>query len=378
VRWAAAISEHSNLERAIDEAGAEASRALAGVKADLVFVFVSPRESYDLVPRAIGRLFPGAAIVGCTGSGIIGAGREIEERHALSIVAAELPGVKIAPFHLERWQNGAPIDSSMNAPHFVLLSDPFSFDAIAFVKNLDLTFPLAKKIGGLASGGRGLLSNALFVNDRVYRNGMAAVALDGNLVVDTIVAQGCKPIGEPMLITRCEDNVIFELGAKPPLVVLQEVFSKLEDHDGRLLAQSLFLGIEMKDQVEYKAGDFLIRNIVGIDRKHGGIAVGAAPKQWQAVQFHIRDAGTSREDLARLLDRHRKDGSSPAGALLFSCLGRGEHLYGAPNHDSELFLDRFPNTPIGGFFCNGEIGPVGGTTFLHGYTSSFGLVREKK
>ena len=231
-------------------------------------------------------------------------------------------------------------------------------------------------IARLASGGRFPGGNALFLGRDVYRAGAVCVAMTGNIAVDTIVAQGCRPIGRPMAITRGHDNVIEQIDRQKPTDVLRELFESLDERDQTLFRHSLFVGLEMqKDQVEVPRGEFLVRNLLGMDPTSGGLAVGAQIQPWQVVQFLLRDARTAAEDLAMLLDRYRGGGAHPSGALLFSCLGRGMHLYGRPDHDTGLFHERLGRIPLGGFFCNGEIGPVGGSTFLHGYTSAFGLFR---
>jgi small ligand-binding sensory domain FIST len=182
-----------------------------------------------------------------------------------------------------------------------------------------------------------------------------------------------------MLVTRCQGNVLFELDQRPPLERLSELHEALPPRDRELFRHSLFLGLEMKeDEVEYREGELLVRNLVGIDQASGAIAVGAHLKQLQVAQFLLRDARTATEDLTRLLERYRASMSvGPTGALLFSCLGRGAHLFGRPDHDTDLFREKLGEIPLGGFFCNGEIGPVGGATFLHGYTSAFALFREE-
>ncbi|MEO1231623.1 MAG: FIST C-terminal domain-containing protein [Myxococcota bacterium] len=189
------------------------------------------------------------------------------------------------------------------------------------------------------------------------------------------MAQGCRPIGEPMLLTQVRNNLALELGQKAPLEVMRELHARLDERDQALFHHSLFLGIEMRDQLEYAGGDFLIRNVLGIEPKSGGLVVGARLEPWKAVQFHLRDGEASAADLAARLDRAKEAISAPpAAALLFSCLGRGEGLYGIPHHDTRLIRARFDGVPVGGFFCNGEIGPVGGDTFLHGYTSAIALI----
>ncbi len=214
------------------------------------------------------------------------------------------------------------------------------------------------------------------------------MALCGDIVLDTIVAQGCRPIGQPFQVVEAERNILISLddpnatdAVRPPLEALQDLFQSLSEED-RLLAQnSLFVGIaqdSFKTSLEH--GDFLIRTLLGVDPKVGAIAVGDRLRPGQRIQFHLRDAQTSAEDLKTLLQRYQQQSaitaSAPVGALMFACMGRGEGLYGEPNFDSGLFFDHLGPVPLSGFFCGGEIGPIGKTTFLHGFTSVFGIVRQ--
>ena len=232
----------------------------------------------------------------------------------------------------------------------------------------------------MVSGGSSPEGHILFVGRESFHSGLAGVALTGNLAVDTIVAQGCRPIGVPMFVTQCRENLLQELDGRPPSEVLQELYPALEPRDQELFRNSLFLGMVMKEaRQNYGRGDFLIRNIVGMDRETGALSIGATLKENWVVQFHLRDAQASADDLEDLLSRYAGDPPqpSPQGALLFSCLGRGVYLYGEPDHDTLLFRRHLPGIPMGGFFCNGEIGPVQGKTYLHGYTSSFGIFRPR-
>jgi small ligand-binding sensory domain FIST len=261
------------------------------------------------------------------------------------------------------------------APELVIMADPFSFDPEPCLRSLDAAYPGATCIGGMASGGQAPGAHALFVDDKTHREGAALLAMVGDVVIDPIVAQGCRPIGEPMIVTSCDGHLIHALEGRPPGEVLRDLHESLSEDDRRLFRGSLFVGVEMRDQVEYRAGDFLVRNIVGMYPDGSTLAVATEIEPLCVVQFHLRDAAASRDDLARCLERCAFDG--PRGALLFSCVGRGKMLYGEPDHDSDRLRARYPELPIGGFFCNGEIGPVGGATFLHGYTSAFGLMRPR-
>jgi small ligand-binding sensory domain FIST len=201
--------------------------------------------------------------------------------------------------------------------------------------------------------------------------------MSGDIAVDTIVAQGCRPIGTPMPVTRADGHVIRELAGKPPVAIMRALWESLGAFDQELFKHSLFVGLDMDEGAVEFRGDFLVRNIVGVDTNSGAIAVGARVRPWQVVQFLLRDARTAERDLETHLQRYRAARARPAGALLFSCLGRGQHLFGRADHDTDLFRASVGAIPLGGFFCNGEIGPVGNQTFLHGYTSAFGLFRHK-
>jgi len=392
MQWASANSSNPDFEIAVREASDLVAGQLDGLEPDLAVAFVSPHhaEHYKKIPGLISARFPRAILIGCSANGVIGGGHEIEQHPGFSVTAASLRGVAVHPFalrltqlpedtaNLERWRVlvGAPRSANV---HFLLLADPFTFDPSSLLSGLDAAFPNSRKIGGLASGGSGPGSNALFVGLHFHRGGAVGVGLSGNIAVDTIVAQGCRPIGVPMIVTQCQNNFVQELDGRPPLAILRELHETLPERDQELFRTSLFVGLEMKsDEVEFHPGDFLVRNIVGIDPQRGAIAIGGLPKQWQVLQFLLRDSQTATEDLKRLLARYRREraGAKPRGALLFSCLGRGVHLFGQPDHDTRLFHESLGHLPLGGFFCNGEIGPVGKITFLHGYTSAFALFRE--
>jgi small ligand-binding sensory domain FIST len=393
MKWASAISEQSDLDGALAEC-AESIRGQLGEAPHLVVAFVSPhyQPDYGRAGPMLSELLGAEHTFGCSGGGIIGAGLEVEQRPALSITAAALPGVNIEAFHLDgdklpdldagpdKWRELVGVAEGQE-PQFVLLADPFSFPVQNLIMGLDFAFPKAAKIGGLASGAQRAGDNALFLDGQVHGSGAIGLALHGNITVDTVVAQGCRPIGDAMRITSSNRNVLVELDGKTPMAVLQDLFRSLSERDRQLMGHSLFLGVVMDELVDNPVqGDFLIRNVVGMDQRTGSLAIGEMLKEGQLVQFHLRDAETSAQDLTFVLERYAAENreNEVPGALLFSCLGRGEYLYGRPNHDTDIFREKLGQVPLGGFFCNGEIGPVGGTTFLHGYTSSFGLFRSRE
>jgi len=391
MKWCSALSQSPDLVAAIREAAASLREELAGEEPNLLLLFLSEhhREGFREASALVGSEFGSGLLLGCTARSVIGGGKEVEHGPAVSLAAAILPGVTLRPFHYEMddlpeadgsaevWR--ARFGEGEHEPHFLLLSDPFSFDVEPLIRGLDVAFPAARKVGGIASSGSTPGDNALYVGSEVHRSGLVGVALSGNVDVDTVVAQGCRPIGTPLFVTRARENVLYELDGRSALEVLQDLYRSLSPADQNLSRGSLFLGVEMKGaQAEYQQGDFLIRNLLGSEEESGALVVGALLAERQVVQFHLRDARTSAEDLDLRLERHRENAPADVeGVILFSCLGRGADLYGEPDHDSGLLRRHLGPVPVAGFFGNGEIGPVQGATFLHGYTSAFALFRRR-
>jgi len=394
MQFASALSHATETETAVTEVLETVTRLLSEKHAHLGFVFATPHHLKalpHLLPVIQERLTT-HTLLGCTGGGVIGDRREIEHQHGLALLVAHLPGTTIMPFHLQQsdveaerpdtyWQQQlSPSPSAGGEPSFVLLPDPFTIDAQKLLETFNRAFPQCTVLGGLASGGQSPASCALFLNGEVV-HGAVGVSLAGNFTLRTVVSQGCKPIGQPQVITRCDGQIIHELGGRPALTVLRETIAALSDEDQALARSALLLGRVID---EYKTGlsrgDFLIRTFMGADPKSGAIAVGDLFRAGQTVQLHVRDAATAREDLHALLGTVEPElARQPAqGALLFSCNGRGAHLYGEPDHDSRVIAATTGAIPMAGFFCNGEIGPIGQTNFLHGFTASVGIFQEKE
>lgn len=413
MKWVSALSTRPFLEAAVEEVVTQA-RSLLDVSPDLGFVFISSAfaSEYSRLLPLLREKLPDVPIVGCSGGGVIGVNQrgkvlEAEGEPALSLTLAHLPNVNVHPFYVSA-SDLPDLDSPPDAwaeligvaiadqPSFVLLAEPFSARINDLLQGLDFAYPGAAKVGGLASSGvLGGSSTGLFCNNRFYREGAVGVALSGNIVLDTIVAQGCRPIGQTFYVTEGERHIILNMKEddgsgnwsenckvnRSPLEQLRDLVQGLNEDDRQLAQQNqIFVGVaqnEFKQSLEQ--GDFLIRNLIGVDPRVGAIAIGDTIRPGQRIQFHLRDAETSAEDLDVLLRRYvqaARSHPSPVGSLMFACLGRGEGLYGEPNFDSQLFTEHL-DIPISGFFCNGEIGPVGHNTFLHGYTSVFGIFREK-
>lgn len=394
MRWSSAVDMDHSLDVAVERAAESIFLGLGREEPDLLIAFVSVEHAprFEVLPELVRREFEGTLLFGCCASGVIGGGREIEDRASLSLTGALLPGVnlkgahfdaaQIPPIYAEQrvWEDTLRLTPSQQ-PAFLVLADPYSFETETFLRGLDRVYPLAPKIGGLASGARQPGGAALFVGDQMYRSGCALLALTGNIELDTIVAQGCRPIGDPMFATAAHENLIRELDGQSPRDVLADLFERLPPSDRETFSHSLLLGLAMRSEAsQYVPGDFLIRNILGIDPQSGALWVNERVPSNSVVQFHLRDAATSAHDLDRMLRTYRASHpvTSDCGALLFSCAGRGMGLYGQHDHDSNAFKRLVSDIPIGGFFCAGEIGPVQNSTYLHGYTSAFAVFRERK
>ncbi|MBI5762496.1 MAG: FIST C-terminal domain-containing protein [Planctomycetes bacterium] len=367
----------------------EACAPLADFSPDLAIMFVSHHygpEFEDVLDGVWGKLNC-RNLIGCTGGGIIGPDREVEEAPGLVVWGAKMPGVRVLPFVIDQndvndfdgvevWQEHLGVNPS-EKPGFVVLPEPFSIDAESCLGELDKAFPGSTIVGGMASGASGPNQNRLFLNDQVLRQGLVGVSMSGPLVIDTVVSQGCRPIGDPFVITKADQNVIYELRGKPALDVLRGVFNKAAPHDQELMQQGLQVGNVVDEHLgKFEQGDFLVRNLMGVVQETG-LAVNAMVRPGQTIQFHVRDGKSADEEMRRLLTgKVASMTGPPTGGLLFTCNGRGRRMFGSPNHDIAVVNEAARGCAVAGFFAAGEIGPVGKRTFIHGFTSSLVLFRE--
>ncbi len=392
-------TSHSSTERsaaAFDDAcaGVEAALREAGQPSapDLLVLFLSPHhhDAAAALLSDLGRRWPDATVIGCTAAGVIGGGRELEQCRALSLTAAVLPDVERRVLHVggpgspaadappDVWRALAGIEPEL-APCFVVLADPFSTDAVGLVDKLDAAWPGCPKVGGLASGGSAPGSHQLFHDERVLPGGALVLGLWGDIELTPVVAQGVHPMGEPRRISRADRNFVLELDGRPAVEGFRKFLLSLSDRDRQRFREGPVVGLALPD-ADRPPGphDWLVRNLLGLDPEHGVLAVGGQVHGGQLLRFMVRDADAASTDLTGLLRLHahyRPD--PPAGALLFSCLGRGHGFFDEPDHDTRLVQQALGDVAVGGFFCNGELGPVQGRTCVHGYTASIGLFRPR-
>ena len=394
MKWASSISSDSNLDTAVLDCITVIKKKLGNKeKASLVFVFVSSqyKESIPNIPKILNDAFPESVFFGCSAAGILGDGQEVQNSPSITLMAAVLPSTTIVPFYAPKERLPSEDDppdawteilgiAHLKSPDFLLLAEPFAPHINQFLAGMDYAFPKSTKIGGLVSGGTQPGTNHLYLGNSVYTEGIIGLAFDGDLAMEPIVAQGCRPIGEPKQITKCQANVLIELDNESPLNYLSRIYQVLPDRDQELFRSQLLVGIGVNSVLYQDDNEFLIRNIMGTDPEKGVLGISELVREGQIVQFHLRDAVSSAEDLKSQLHRYLEASAHPTqsrAAIMFECTGRGSYLYGEEGHDSNIFAETIGSIPLTGFFCNGEIGPVGDTTYLHGYTASIAIFHSK-
>ncbi len=374
----------------VQELAQKIRKDFKGASCDIAILFIS--EGYQQTPSPdLARAFYEAVrprfFIGCNSSGVIGDGSEIEMEPGLSVMAMHLPGIRVTPFviaphELAILDTGAELVEILGLdpaarPKFISLGEPMSCDITKFLTLLNQGYPDAPVIGGLASGVVVGTDNWLILGKEIYPEGVVGLALEGAIEFENVVSQGCRPIGEPLIITKSEQNVVYELAGQPVLEVLGKVYEALSPDDQQLAKHSLFVGMVMDEKRhKLKRGDFLIRNIMGVDYDKNALVVGELLAPGQTFQFQLRDAKAAEEDLECLLQNLPAYNASQAtGGILVSCCGRGKGLFKEADHDVRMIRKLHGPVPLTGFFANGEFGLINRKNYVHGYTSSLTLLR---
>jgi small ligand-binding sensory domain FIST len=385
---ASAVSEHLDTRTAATEV-AHCLHDEIGGACDLVIVFASfhHRAALPEAVETIRQTINPSTTLAVTAEGVLGVAVELEGVAGMSALAMQLPGVTLTPW-MTTPDDPIPIARGDVIAERIGLNEDFR---AAIMLGEPFTTPMTRLlpaltgcggpgrpvpiVGGMASGANQPGHNVLVLDDRAISAGAIGVSVSGDVEIDFVVSQGCRPVGEAFVVTKAQGNVILELGGRPALEHLREMMEELPESERDLLQQGLLIGNVIDEQrAHHGRGDFLVRNVLGLDRDSNGIAVGDLPRLGQTVQFHVRDAVTAAEDLQLLLDAQVIK-EKAFGGLLFTCNGRGQRLFGEPNHDLGIILDRLSNLPVAGFFAAGEMGPIGDTSFVHGHTASLALFR---
>jgi len=387
--FSSALSTQLDTSKAAAEACA-AARSSLGETPDLAIVFFS-REHATQADSLAGKLCDALGtdnVLGCSGESIVGIGQEVEDGPALSVWLAKWPGVTthLLNLNFERTPEGGVIQGWTDelagewpeGTFMVLLGEPYSFPADALLERLNEDRPGVPVVGGMASGGHGPGEHRLILGRKSFAEGAAAALISGPVRLRTIVSQGCRPIGRHFVVTKSERNIIHELGGKPALIQLKEIFDELPNREKLLVQKAPHLGRVVSEyQERFEQGDFLVRNVIGSDPS-GAIAVTDYIRVGQTVQFHVRDQESADAELKQLLAAAKKQKPHPLGGLLFTCNGRGTRLFSQPHHDAAAIEKALGKIPIAGFFAQGELGPIGKQNFMHGFTASIALFEAVK
>jgi small ligand-binding sensory domain FIST len=384
-----AIIEDDQWDTALQRALAQ----VGDIAADLVFLFASDIYA-DHFPEMIRRVRAetGARVlIGCSGQGIVGRGLELEDVPALSLLALSLPDASLQAIRFtpelitnctqpEEWHKGLSLKpDDVNA--FLIFADPFQTDSERLIEVLSCAYPDVPILGGLASGDFEERCTYIFCDDNVYEDGAIGLAVGGEYTLFPLLSQGCEPIGEPWTITKVRNkNLITTISNRPAFALLVDTLDELSPELQRRARRNLLVGLAADEySPTLERGSFLIRQLIGIDRHTGALAIGAMPRQGQTIQFQMRDAMTADLDLRELLILAKVElaGREPVGAVLCTCNGRGLNMFGEPHHDARLIAQEFASLPVAGLFCSGEIGPVGKRSFLHGFTASLALIVKR-
>ena len=381
--FASALSLHPDAAQATGEVAGRVLEVL-GARPDLAVVFVSPHhvDAVADIAAALRALLDPVVLIGATGAAVIGADQEVEDAPAVSVWAgrlAEAPRpvrVRAARTPSGVALGGLTADTCGPGEVLLLLADPFSLPVGDVVEMLAALDPPVPVVGGAASAARGPGGNRLVLDGEVVTDGAVGAVLPAAVATTFVVSQGCRPIGEPMIVTQAAGNQLVELAGRPALDRLDELARAAGPDERARLAEGLHIGIAVDEhRMTFARGDFVIRNVLGAVRGSRSLAIGDRVPVGTTVQFQVRDADTADEDLRELLVQ-ASGGGLADGALVFTCNGRGIRLFGEPDHDARQVHAAVRSDAVAGIFCAGEIGPVGGRSFVHSFTASIVLFSD--
>lgn len=387
-RASSAVVEHPSWRIAIDRAVHE---VLAGRPSppDLVFLFASSAYAgdYPELLREARERTCARTVVGCSGVGVAGNGKELECRPAVSLLALWLPGATVHPVRIHQehlslladpdlWATLSGVEPD-DVASWIVLGDPFRHDTQTLLDGLSNLYPGVPVVGGLTSSPRDERQGWVFLDDRVYDEGGIALAIGGPYRILPICSHGCDPIGQTWTVTGVDKNTLLTISNRPALAVMEEALSTVPAARREHCAENLVIGFaadEYRD--EFHRGDYLVRGIIGVDEERGAIVVGGKPRCGQTVQFHVRDAEVADIDLEQALTDARAliGRQKPIAAWLFACTARGTALFGQPHHDAHALQQAFPGLPTAGTIVSTEIAPAGRRIGLQGFTATIGLL----
>jgi len=383
VEFLSRISTETELDKIFDDL----SDGVSG-HWDIAFIFIAGfnEDSTKLIAGHVREELGLDPLIGCAGYGVIGPEKEVEDAPSVSLLLARLPGVRCMPFHLdqsqydsltseEEWYDLMDVYPN-EKPKFVVFTESTNTAMNAFLEGMNQAYPDSPVVGALTGVDNNPKENLFILNQKYYGQGLLGVCFIGNIHIETIVSQGCRPVGESYIVTQAEDNVIYELAGRPFYEVLEDVINDASERDQRLAQDAIFIGIAMNEyKHRMKQGDFMIRLLMAIDDESGAGIITDTVQVGQTVRFHVRDPVSADLDLKTMLNEHKNElvRLAPKGGLIFSCSARGEELFGTQNHDTGLLYEYLGHIPVAGLFSAGEVGPVYGKNYLHGVSICIAL-----
>ncbi len=393
MQFASAVTRCETIQEATGHLVSSIRRQMRG-EIDLLCVFLTPEHQENIRPlsRYLRLALSPRVLLGCTCEGIIGGDREIEREPGISVLAGRLPGATLNAFHIgmEEWESLLDQNSQGKLKRilgfqslgrdttqaYLVFADPFTTPATELLQTLEDICPGIPVLGGMVSGAQQAGQNLMLLNGAILEDGAIGVRIGGQVRVDAVVSQGCRPVGETFLVTKAEGCRIATLSGNRAFESSDRLLRSLPPDDWKKVETGLYMGVVVNEyQSQFGRGDFLVSPVHGYDRNTGEVLVDTEVRAGQTVQYHLRDASTAEEELRALMQTAARDETAPAGGMLFSDSGRGVRLFDMPGHDVRRVLEAVPETPLAGFFAQGEFGPIGGRNFLHQKSLSVVLFR---
>lgn len=375
MRWLAASSTQREPAAAVAEVAARVRGR--GAPPDVLFAFFTPHHEPARLASLLVANVGASVLSGCVGAAVIGEGVALEGVPGLSVLAGWLPECTVRAAHVAGAVEPAALAARLGGAGdalAIVLADPLTVDAPALVSSLAQALPGAVIAGGLAAGAGSGGRHAIVAEGAAWDGGTSIVTITGVLDREAFVAQGTRPIGQALEVTRARGGVVYQLGDEPAVVALERVLTEANGVEREAFRRGPLVGVAPAGVPSRRPGDMLVRNLAGLDTSMGSLSVAWPLAEGDLLQFQVRDAGAARQELSSLLGRRRTD---PAlAALVFSCVGRGSRFFGEPGYDAQALAKRIGESPMAGFMGNGEIGAIRGRPVVHQFAASYLLLRE--
>ena len=390
IRAGVGQSSNPSTERAAEQAAIEAMAQARISQADAVVVFftVEHAPNSQSLLSTLTRVTRSDRIVGSSGAGILTGAGEIEGQHGLAVLVFASDQMQSRPFLFEPLRErdeevGASIAQMVGADQGSLLAlfpDTYNGQPHQLLRSLEQKLGFVPVVGAGSSESGTAQATYQICGEQCRSNSVAGLHLSGSFEAVIDITQGCQPITEPMVITKAEGNLIFEINDRPALEVFAKLLKGPLAEDLRRALMFIFVGLPADpDQGTISPGQYLVRNIVGLDPEKGIVGIADQVREGQSIIFTLRDGQRAREDLNQMLQRQARklEGRTPAFGLYFNCCARGNSLYGMPGIDTAYIRQGLGDFPLLGTFGGYELAPLGAKNHLFAYTGVLALITEK-